>query len=295
MPSTGPTGVTPPVQRQIVVKGGRSAIANDLYYFLLQSTWWQIILLVVGAFLILNALFAGAYQLSGGVKGARPDSFTDAFFFSVQTLATIGYGAMYPDSPAAHTLVSIEAVTGLLSTAMITGLAFAKFSRPRARLLFTKNAVISLRDGQPTLMIRVANERRNTVAEANMSMTMLRMERTAEGEEVGRLIDLPLTRSHSPAFILTWTGMHKITPDSPLYGATLETLTAMRCQIFVTLIGHDETFGQTIHARQVYQAQDILWNRRFTDIMGVTAEGARLVDYTAFHETQEMPESARLP
>jgi len=229
------------------------------------------------------------------VKGTQPGSFSDAFFFSVQTLATIGYGAMYPDSLASHILVSVEAIVGLLSTAMITGLAFAKFSRPRARILFTRYAVVAVRDGAPTLMVRVANERRNYVADAQMTLSVLRRERTREGEEIRRIIDLPMVRSSTPAFTLTWTGMHKVTPDSPFHQATPESLVASEIQLIVTVIGHDETFGQTIHARYSYDAKEILWNRRFTDVIHVDDHGTRLLDFTVFHDTEEMPEHARLP
>ncbi len=265
-----------------MVRGRRSSGLTDIYYFLLQSSWTAVLGLIVGAFLLANLIFAiGFWHF--GINGAN--SFADAFFFSVETLGTIGYGAMFPSNPGAHTLVTIEAIFGLLSTAMITGLAFAKFSRPRARILFSRHAVISQRDGHPTLMVRCANERHNSVVEATMRISMLRRERTVEGEEIRRIIDLPLVRSQSPAFILTWTGMHRITPESPFWDVTPELLQKQEVTIFVSVVGLDETFVQTIHARHVYSAREILWNRRHADVISTGPDGIRIIDYTSFHET----------
>lgn len=266
------------------MKGARSSGLTDVYYFFLQASWAVVLGLIIGAFLLANLIFAVGYWRFG-VQGAH--SFPDAFFFSVQTMGTIGYGAMYPDNTGAHTLVTVEAIFGLLSTAMITGLAFAKFSRPRARILFSRHVVISQRDGQPTLMVRVANERRNSVVEAQMRISLIRREITAEGEEVRRIIDLPLVRSQTPAFVLTWTGMHRITPESPFWNATPELLQRQEALLFVSVVGLDETFAQTIHARHNYQATEILWNRRHADVISTDADGMRIIDYTRFHDTEE--------
>jgi inward rectifier potassium channel len=281
---------TPP----LIVRGARGGVWTDLYYFLLTARWASVFGLVFGAFLLTNALFAIGFLMTGGIHGARPGSFEDVFFFSVQTFGTIGYGAMYPESFAANTLVSVEALLGLLWTPLIAGLAFAKFSKPRARILFSKHAVISLRDGVPTLMVRVANERRNAVAEATMRLAILKSERTAEGEFVRRIIDLPMVRSQTPAFVLTWTGMHPVTPDSPFFNATPEQLKAGDIQLLVNVIGHDETFAQTIHARFTYRWDGILWNKRFADVMRPTDDGRRMIDYTHFHEIEEMPSHLRI-
>ncbi len=271
-------------QLDLAVRGGRPGGFTDVYYFLLRTSWTVVLAMIVGLFLTANLLFAVGYRYFG-VNGAH--SFTDAFFFSVQTLGTIGYGAMYPDNLGAHILVTVEAIFGLLSTAMITGLAFAKFSRPRARIMFSRHVVISQRDGHPTLMVRAANERRNSVVEATMRVSVIRREITPEGDDIRRIIDLPLVRGQTPAFVLTWTGMHRITPESPFWEATPEVLAQQEVQLFVTVVGLDETFAQTIHARHSYRASEILWNRKHADVILTGPDGTRIIDYTRFHDTEE--------
>jgi inward rectifier potassium channel len=259
---------------------------RDLYHFLLSASWWRVIGAVALGFLLLNAIFGAAYLQFGSIGNARPGSFEDAFFFSVDTFATVGYGYMYPNSTVTHVLVTLEAFAGLFSTAMVTGLVFAKFARPRSRVLFSKFAVVSDRDGLPTLMFRVANERRNHVVEANMRVGMLRFEVTSEGERIRRVVDIDLVRSQSPAFVLTWTVMHTIKPGSPLYGESAETLAAKESEIVLTLTGLDETLSQTIHARHSYIAEEIRFGEKFADILIAGAGGKRVVDYTKFHDTK---------
>ncbi|MCI0572749.1 MAG: ion channel, partial [Myxococcaceae bacterium] len=185
------------------VLGKRPAALVDIYYYLVAGSWWRLLATFGLAYLLFNGLFALGFVWVGGVENARPGSFRDAFFFSVQTFATIGYGAMYAKGTNANLLVTVEALMALLTQALATGLVFAKFSRPRARVLFSRVAVISERNGQLTLMFRVANERTNHVVEAQMRVALLREERTREGERLRRIIDLPLVRERSPMFILT--------------------------------------------------------------------------------------------
>jgi inward rectifier potassium channel len=235
-------------------------------------------------FLVINAGFAVAYLLTDGISGARRGSFWDAFFFSVQTMGTIGYGTMSPANFAANVLVTLESMVGLLGLAMVTGLVFAKFSRPVARVMFSKVAVITHRDGVPTLMLRVANERANHIVEAQLRLALLRNERTLEGEWVRRIQDLSLVRSQSPAFTLSWTVLHPILPNSPLYGATAQKMAEQEYEIIVTLTGIDETLSQNIHARHSYQAGEIVWNARFADVLTILPDGRRQLNYAKFHE-----------
>jgi inward rectifier potassium channel len=169
----------------------------------------------------LNAVFAGLYVWTGGVSGVEPGSFLDAFFFSVQTMGTIGYGAMVPVSRVAHALVVAESVTGLGITALATGLVFARFSQARARVVFSSRAAISLEDGTPTLTIRVGNERRGRIVGAVFHATLMRSVRTSEGVAMYRSVDLGLVRARAPALARSWSVQHRIGPESPLYGATL--------------------------------------------------------------------------
>ena len=263
---------------------------SDLYHLLLTISWRRIIFLLVGTYVVINGAFACLYLLdTGGLENAEAGSFSDAFFFSVQTMATIGYGKMVPKSMFANSLVTIEALVGMLSTAMATGLMFAKFSRPTARILFSRNLVIADRDGVPSLALRVANERGNQVVEAQMRLVLLRTEVTKEGERVRRVQDLKLARPQTAVFALSWTAFHQITPDSPLYGATPESLRASNTELLAAIVGIDESFSQTVHARHNYFDDEILWGARFVDIMTPGSDGKNHIDYSRFHDTQPAP------
>ena len=258
---------------------------RDPYHLLLTIPWQGFGLLTVLLYVLTNALFALLYLLGGdGIANARPGSFSDAFFFSVQTLASIGYGAMHPQSLYANWIVTIEAIVSILGIALLTGLAFARFSRPTARVMFSQVAVVAPHEGIPTLMFRAANRRRNLILEAQMRVYLMRDEITAEGNSMRRFYDLPLLRSQTPSFTLSWTAMHAIAPNSPLYAATTESLRQSRATIAVSLNGLDETVSQTMHARHNYAPQDILWNSRFVDIFHESPEGHRYIDYRDFHK-----------
>jgi len=271
------------------VIGARRAGFGDVYYFLVSGSWVRLMGAFVAAYMAVNLLFGSAYFFFQGVGNAKPDSFIDHFAFSVETFATIGYGSMYPVNTATHLLVTVEAMFGILYAAVATGLVFAKFSRPQSRVLFSNTAVISPRNGVQTLMFRVANERSNHIVEANLRVFLIRNEVTLEGDSIRRMHDLTLVRSTSPAFILTWTVMHSIAPDSPLYGATPESLAKQGVEIVVTLTGLDESLGQTIHARHSFLDNELMWNMRMVDIIRVEKDGRRVVDYNRFHDVEPLP------
>lgn len=263
---------------------------SDLYHLLLTTSWYKLIVFVLGSYIFVNVLFAVLYKLGGtSVEGARPGSFGDLFFFSVQTMATIGYGKMAPASTWAHILVTIEALIGLLGLAMISGLMFAKFSRPTARVLFSQVAVVSKRNGVASLMVRLANQRNNQVVEAQLRLTLVRSETTLEGESIRRFYDLPLLHDRSAVFALTWTAIHPIGPDSPLYQTSMETLEREQAFLLVSMVGIEEVFSQTIHARKMYTTVDIRHGHRFVDIISALPDGRIRVDYTRFHDTQPAP------
>jgi inward rectifier potassium channel len=258
---------------------------RDPYYLLLTMPWRWFLALIALGYVAANALFALAYLAGGdGIENARPGNFLDAFFFSIQTMASIGYGAMYPRSDYANALVAIESLAGLIGLSISTGLMFARFSRPTARVLFSSVAVIAPYNGVPTLMFRAANQRRNQILEAQLQVGLARDEISAEGQFMRRIYDLKLSRSQNPIFFLTWTAMHHIDEQSPLYGATPETLAAEETSLIVTLTGIDETVSQTIHARHSYSTQEILWSRRFVDIVMRMSNGQRYIDYKHFHD-----------
>lgn len=274
--------------------GFRQAWYDDLYYRVFTISWPRFLLAGALVFLLVNAGFGILYLLQpGAVSGARPGNFGDAFFFSVQTLATIGYGRMWPATLYANLLMTAEVLLGMLTIALSTGLAFARFSRPTARVLFSQVAVIGPVNGMPALSLRLANERRNRVVQAEVTLSLLRDEVTAEGHFLRRFYDLKLARAHTPVFAMTFAVMHPLDRDSPLYGATPETLAAEQAELIVTLIGIDETLAQTIHARASYLHDEILFDRRFADIIGITADGRRVIDYAKFHDT--LPVAAPQP
>jgi len=291
-PPQGPPRLFAPSEerrRNLTVIGGQPYGTRDLYHSLLAASWTRVIGLVTVIFLLLNALFGAGYMLTGGITNADPNSFRDHFFFSIHTFGTIGYGSMYPQSTAAEILMTAEALTSLFANAMVTGLAFARFARPTARATWSKVACVCDREGVPTLIIRVANERMNHVVDAVMKVAVIRAEVTKEGESVRRVIDLPLVRSNSPSFILTWMTMHPITKDSPLYGMTVAQLAATQAEIIVTLTGLDETLGQTIHSRTSYLPTELAYGRRYADVIGAQREGKRVIDLTKFHDTMPSP------
>ena len=266
-------------------------IFGDLYHALIIMGWPTFVLGVGILFLLLNAGFALAYLAEpGAIVHARAGSFSDAFFFSVQTMATIGYGIMYPGTLYANVLMSLETLIGLFGVAFATGLAFARFSRPRARIRFSAAAVVSLYHDVPTLMFRVVNERGNQILEARMRVTLMRNELSPEGHHMRRFRDMVLLRDSTPSFSYSWTVMHPITSSSPLSGATRETLEAEDAELVVILAGLDETLAQTIHARHVYKPAAIHWGYRLRDILTKDPYGHYIVDRRHFDALE--PETA---
>jgi inward rectifier potassium channel len=259
---------------------------KDMYHYVLKLSWPAFFGIVSLVFIFANLVFASAYLAKpGSIANARPGSFEDAFYFSVQTIATIGYGGMHPLSRYAHLLVVLEAMTGILGIAVITGLTFTRFSRPSARVLFSNKVTLTPRDGVPHLMFRMANWRRNRIVEARLRVIMLIDERTREGELLRRQVDLPLVRSETAIFFLTWTAMHRVDETSPFFGpGAIEALRTKRAELFLSLTGFDETIGQTIHARQEYALGDITPGVRFADVLTLNPDGSRQIDYRKFHD-----------
>jgi inward rectifier potassium channel len=278
-----------PIER-ITDRGDR---ALDFYHHLLTVSPWALFGILVVVYTAFNLVFAVLYVVQpGGVANARPGSFADAFFFSVQTMATIGYGDMHPATVYTNLLVTIEVLLGMTGLALATGLVFARFSRPTARVMFSQVAVVTSHDGVPSLMFRAANRRRNQILEAQVAVMMLRDEVNAEGVEMRRFHDMAVSRPHTPMFALSWTVIHPIDDSSPLLGASRESLARAHAQIVVSITGIDETFSQAIHARHTYEAADLRWNHRLADILTRAEDGHRRIDYRHFHDTVEVDEPA---
>jgi inward rectifier potassium channel len=282
MPPIRKRRAKPSADQEIVVVNASSHPLRDLYHQLLRAPWWVDILALSGTFLGANLLFAIGFSIVGGIKEAR--SFGDLFFFSVQTMGTIGYGAMYPVSLGAHVLVTLESLTQIFLLAVTTGLVFAKFSVPRARVRFAKHPVIAPFDGRPTLMFRIGNERDSRLIEAIIRVVVMRTETTREGVTIYRMRDLKLERERSPALSRSWTVMHKIDESSPLHGATPERLAADEVELFLTLTGTDEISAQAQHAQKRYDHSEIRFGARHADMLSARDDGRLTLDMARFHE-----------
>ena len=271
-------------------RGTPNELRRDLYFLFMEGSWTRLILFFIGLFLFVNVVFAALYMLEpGSVANVRENSFSDAFFFSIQTISTIGYGGMVPVTDYGHTLVTIEAVVGIIGVALVTGMMFAKASRPHSSVLFSRVAVVTRRQGVDTLMIRLGNARGNDVVDARLSLGVLVEETTPEGHTMRRLHDLKLVRSNTLIFALTWSVMHEITEDSPLHGMSWERPDEHLVALIAIMTGHDSTYAQTTHARHIYYPEDFRPGHRFEDILSEMEDGRMMIDYTKFHETLPDP------
>ena len=288
-PDPYPRFVSPSGRPSLPIIGLHRRRFGDGYHWLMTLSWPRFLLWWVALYLGTNLVFGFLYWLQpGGVAQARPHVFSDAFFFSVQTLGTIGYGEMWPRSLYAQSLVTTEAFASLALTAVGTGLIFARVSRPTARVMFSRHAVVTVRDGRPNLMFRAGNTRMNQILEADVSVSLARRQFNKEGVEYRTFVDLKMVRSHTPLFALTWTMMHEIDETSPLYDATRETLEASLGELIIIISGVDDTFAQRIHARHSYMPHEIIWGQRLADIFLKDEAGARYVDYRRFHDLADV-------
>ena len=278
------TGIGP---RVTVLGLPHDSLRGDVYHTFTQMPWTTLVGLAVIGYLSLNVGFACLYLLGGAcVSNMKPGSFVDAFAFSVQTLATIGYGVMAPVTMYAHVLVAIEALCGVLSFAMITGVVFAKFSRPTARVLFSDVACVGFHDGRRVLMFRMANERTHSrIVEARVGVTFTSEAMSKEGVSMRRFYDMKLVRESTPIFALSWTAMHVIDETSPIYGETWESLCHAHAEIVVSFSGLDEHLSQPIHGRHSYIGDEIRFDARFADVISFEPDGGRVFDLRHFHET----------
>jgi inward rectifier potassium channel len=277
------------------VLGDRRTPLRDFYHALLRHRWWVTFAVIAGVFLFANTVFATAFLLVGGVAHAEPGSFLDAFFFSVQTMGTIGYGALSPETPGANAVVVVESITGLTLTALTTGLVFAKVSLSTARVVFSREAVICPRDGVPTLMFRMSNQRGNQIVGAEIRVALGRTEKTAEGETFYRTLDLKLQRDHLLSLSRSWVALHTIDATSPLYGETPASVVAKEIEIQILVVGLDDTSMQTVHVGHRYFTQQLLWGRRHVDIVSEAEDGDIVLDLRKFHDTEPTLPTATFP
>jgi inward rectifier potassium channel len=282
---------------RVITHGQHVHVFEDLYHRVLGMPWWRFFAFVGLSWIAVNFVFAILYASHPGcVSGATPGDLEDAFYFSVQTLATIGYGAMAPATRFGHTVVVFEALVGTLGVALVTGVTFAKFARPTARILFGSKAVVHMRDGVPHLVFRLANWRGNMVGEGHLRVALLLRQTTTEGEVIRVPVELRLVRERTPMFSLTWVPMHRIDEKSPLWGGleTRDRLHEERAELFLTFTGMDETIGQQIQARHRYGLDEIVYNARFVDVLTIEPDGTRIIDYALFHDIEVLGQPEEL-
>lgn len=246
---------------------------REPYVLALALPWPGFLALVGGCYLLINVGFAALYLLVpdgiGGTAGPRA-TFAEAFFFSVQTLGSIGYGVLHPQGLAANLIVTAESLAGLLFVAISTGLAFARFARSNARIRFSTLAVVHTYNGVPTLSFRLANERGNSIREARLKAFLAVDEISTEGHRLRRLRPLALERDQGVAFLLVWTAMHRMDAASPLHGLGLADLQRLNAEVLVAFSGVDETIERPIHAQASWPWEQIHYGACFTDMFQST-------------------------
>ena len=263
---------------------------RDLYRTVLSLTWPKFALAVLGVFLGLNVLFATAYLLGGDcIAEMKPGSFTSAFFFSVQTLSTVGFGHLYPATLYGDIVTTVEIVVGMFYTAVVTGLIFVRFSKPVARLLFSRNMVICPFDGQPTLQLRVANQQHQPMVEAEFRLMLIRREAVAEDDDVRRFYALKLEYERVIVFPSALTIRHRIDESSPLYGVTPELLEQWDARFLTSIVCIDTVIQAPVQSQLDYTWREVKFGHRFVEIYKQDEAGRFEVDYGRVHDTEEMP------
>ncbi len=266
----------------------------SVYHALLRLSWPRFLATLAGTYVVANGLFALAFlacgpgALAGGDVGTG-SAFLRAFFFSVDTMATIGYGQVVPYGVVPNLLVVAEALVGVLGFALATGLLFARVSRPTARIIFSRRALVApYRDGR-ALMLRIANARRSEIIEL-AAKVVLSLREEVDGQRTRRFHNLALERQRVAFFPLAWTIVHPIAAGSPLRGRSEAELRAAEAEFLVLLTGIDETFSQTVHARSSYRADEVVWGARFTDVFNRDADDGDLaIDIGQLHAYEAVP------
>ena len=273
--------------REIETLGLSQGFWTDLYHRAMRVHWPVFFGTAAAIFFVLNSVFAFLYWLGKDpIANTSPDLPLALFYFSIETLATVGYGDMHPQTDYGHLVATVEIFTGMCFLAVMTGLTFARFSRPRARFVFAKHPVVTMHQGHPTLMIRVANARHNTISRATARLWLFRVERTLEGRPFRRYYELLLDRREHPMFALTWSVFHTIDDTSPLFRMTADDLRAVDATFALNLSGVDDSSAQELYSRQLYSAQDIRWKHRYVDITSTSPAGHLVIDYSLFHTTE---------
>ena len=273
--------------RRIIAEGLERNVWTDLYVNAMTISWPRFVGALAAAFVVLNFVFALIYDLGKApIANAREGSLSDLFFFSVETTSTVGYGDMHPQTIYGHVVATAENFTGLLLLAVMTGLVFARFSRPRARIVFAKYPVVTQYNGEPTLIFRMANARSNFITEATAKLWMLSPTVSQEGKRMVGFERLRLLKSENPTFALSWTLFHPIDESSPFFGKDEDSLSESEINFVVSIVGFDEASGQIVRARDVFAAQDVRLGQEYADFVWLDEQGLRHIDYAKIDATR---------
>jgi inward rectifier potassium channel len=254
---------------------------RDPYHMALTASWPSFTIAVLSLYAAINVLFAELYAaVPGAIANARPGSIADGFFFSMETLATVGYGQMYPATTYGHIVSITEIMSGMAFTAIMTGLIFVRFSRPHANILFADHIVVTPYNGMPTLMVRIANGRMTMLTDLKVRLSALIREHSSEGHSMRRVTDLVLERSNIPMFALTMTMMHRIDENSPLYGHTAQSLLDGDVRLFLAVEARDTAINSTVHDLKYYWSHNVRFGMRYADAVTVNPDGRTMADLT---------------
>jgi inward rectifier potassium channel len=260
--------------RPFISEGIHEPFWDDFYHRALTMSWPAFFGVEVSLFLLFNTVYAMLYQIDPhGIANQYPQGLAGAFFFSVETLATVGYGDMHPQSVYTHIVATAEIILGMGNIAV-----------------FGQHPIVRTIDGKPTLMMRAANTRMNLIAQASAQLHIVRMYRSPEGFQIRRIEDMKLVRSEHPVFMLSWNVMHTIDEDSPLFGATPQSLEEGEATLLLTIEGVDETTSQSMLARHQWAIKDVRWNHRYVDLVHRDEHGVNVIDYAIFHEVLPLEE-----
>ena len=274
--------------REIVTEGLHLSFWADISHRCMTASWPSFVAGAVLVFIVFNAVFAAFYWIGNQpIANVPGGAYIDYIYFSIETLSTAGYGDMHPQTHYGHFVAAVELFTGIFSMSLMTGLIFARFSRPNARLLFVAHPVVTNHEGKPTLMLRLANERHNIISNATAKLWLFKNIVSMEGETLRRFYELPLTKDQNPGLALSWTLYHVLDENSPLYQTNADDLEASKASFVVVVTGYDVVAAQTVHARKPYDHGDILFGHRYADILDTSDDGRLRVDYSRFHDTLE--------
>lgn len=264
---------------ELVKRGAARYDLSDPYHIAVEMSWKEFALAFLGLELCINITFALLYLLRPGcITNARPGSFADAFFFSIETLATVGYGVMAPATLYGHIISAIEIVCGLVFTAIMTGLLFVRFSKPRPKILFADRPVVTSHNCAPTLMVRIANGRLTLLTNAVVRLGVVLFEESVEGHPLRRLHDLALSNATLSLFPLTWTLMHEIDEKSPLAAYDAARFKEEDARLFLTIEARDHAIGALIHDMRIYSADEVLFGMHYAEAVTVDDQRRPVAD-----------------